>query len=242
MKKTPRKSFWFPLSLFHARSAASSADGNGVSSSNWNNAAITSGTSTSFSHSLGLPTTTATFRDSKNKQLSHQCAVWMVLFALLALPPFLPHFFLSSETLQQEEEYLWKLEEELVHEIEQQEESMKAAQVVQVDPVVMAASLRSTATLISSMLLGVLCAKYGVLDANAMDALARLAYHIFEPALMLVSISKTLNTRNGLSHPSLLVVMPLASILHTLLGYWVGRLAVRVLPMPKVVRSESDAR
>ena len=110
---------------------------------------------------------------------------------------------------------------------------------IEVDPVVASASLRSTSKLISAIVLGVLAAKYGILDHSAIDALARLAYYLFEPALMLCSVARTLNVETGgLSRRSLFLVMPLASVLHTIVGLVTAKGITTFVPM----RSPSDAR
>lgn len=97
---------------------------------------------------------------------------------------------------------------------------------IELDPTVVAASLQSTAKLLSTFVLGVFAAKHcNVLDFPAIDALAKLVYFMFFPALMLCSIAHALSAEtNGLSHLSLFFIMPLSSIVHMLLGYLLGKI------------------
>jgi uncharacterized membrane protein YeiB len=63
------------------------------------------------------------------------------------------------------------------------------------DAAVAGASLAATAKLLSSLGLGGLAAKKnGLLDAEAISALSRLAYWVFQPAFLCVSVSTTLYT------------------------------------------------
>ena len=110
---------------------------------------------------------------------------------------------------------------------------------IQVNPQVASAAIRSTAKLISALVIGVVAARQNILNREAIDSLARLVYWVFEPALMMCSVSQTLNTTaDGLSTQSLFVLMPLVSILHTIVGYVASITTTKVVPM----RSASDAR
>jgi predicted permease len=95
------------------------------------------------------------------------------------------------------------------------------------------ASLSATAKLLSSIGLGGLAAqKPGVLDADAVSALSRLTYWVFQPAFLFASVGKTLyqaSTGVGGGLPGrFLVVMPVAAIMQIALGAVTGSAITRV--------------
>jgi predicted permease len=100
------------------------------------------------------------------------------------------------------------------------------------DPSVALASLSATAKLLSAIGLGGAAARTpGVLDADAISALSRLVYWIFQPAFLLCSVSKTIagaGASGGLPG-RFLALMPLAALLQISLGAISGKILTNVV-------------
>ena len=123
-------------------------------------------------------------------------------------------------------------------------EEAAAASFLVMDPAIATAAIQSTAKLLCAIVLGVIAARCHILTPSAVDALAKLTYHIFQPCLMLCSIATTLNHHHSTKHQdealstrSLFVLMPAVSLAHTLTGYMTSKLITATVPL----RSLSDA-
>lgn len=85
------------------------------------------------------------------------------------------------------------------------------------NPVVVKASLSATAQLLSALGIGAVLAKRNILDRNAVKALSKLTYHIFQPAFLFVSVARTLRGVVDAQKPSLWI-MPIAGIVQIVIG------------------------
>lgn len=99
------------------------------------------------------------------------------------------------------------------------------------DPVVLRAGMGATAKLLSSIALGAAAAskRVGVLDADAIKALSRLTFSVFQPAFLLASVSRTfVGASKGTGLPGqYLALMPVMAALQITLGALVGNLICR---------------
>jgi auxin efflux carrier family protein len=109
---------------------------------------------------------------------------------------------------------------------------LESSAVTWLDPTVATASVLATAKLLTGIALGGWAASSSILDASAISALARLVYHIFQPAFLLCSVGQTLYTAaansGGLS-TRFLLLMPLTAALQIALGFLVGQWVTRVV-------------
>ncbi|GAX19737.1 uncharacterized protein FisN_19Hh325 [Fistulifera solaris] len=85
------------------------------------------------------------------------------------------------------------------------------------NPVVVKASLSATAQLLSALGIGGMLAKRNILDKNAVKALSKLTYHIFQPTFLFVSVARTLRSVSDAQKPSLWI-MPIAGIVQIAIG------------------------
>lgn len=94
------------------------------------------------------------------------------------------------------------------------------------NPVVVKASLSATAQLLSALGIGAMLAKRNILDKNAVKALSKLTYHIFQPAFLFVSVARTLRGVTSAQKPSLWI-MPIAGILQIVIGALLAQVTSR---------------
>jgi predicted permease len=85
------------------------------------------------------------------------------------------------------------------------------------NPVVVKASLSATAQLLSALGIGGILAKRNILDKNAVKALSKLTYHIFQPTFLFVSVARTLRSVSDAQKPSLWI-MPIAGVVQIAIG------------------------
>lgn len=101
------------------------------------------------------------------------------------------------------------------------------------DPAVFSAGMSATAKLLSSIGLGSLAAKKSnVLDGNAVSALSRLTYWVFQPAFLLCSVSKTMMTASTGAAGGLpgkyLALMPIMAAIQIAMGTLSGLFICKV--------------
>jgi auxin efflux carrier family protein len=108
---------------------------------------------------------------------------------------------------------------------------LESSAIAWLDPTVATASVLATAKLLTGIALGGWAASSSILDASAISALARLVYHIFQPAFLLCSVGQTLYTAttNGGLSTRFLLLMPLTAALQIALGFLVGQWVTRVV-------------
>ncbi|GAX22255.1 uncharacterized protein FisN_19Lh325 [Fistulifera solaris] len=85
------------------------------------------------------------------------------------------------------------------------------------NPVVVKASLSATAQLLSALGIGGMLAKRNILDKNAVKALSKLTYHVFQPTFLFVSVARTLRSVSNAQKPSLWI-MPIAGVVQIAIG------------------------